>query len=137
MKYTFLLLGLVVSCGNPSTEPPLELALQLPMALRKDTPRYERFLKRASHLTLKVETKAGSKGEQTFPVEAWEHLFLGGIEFPQAPDDQMKVSVSLWDRNEQGQLRKDPALRGKGTAKAGEATLRIKLHLELSPKEYD
>jgi len=69
---------------------------------------------------------------QTFPVEAWSHISL-----PTFEGDAADVQIQIWDRNREGALRRDPVLNGKGHWKAGEKELRIKLRLELSPREYD
>lgn len=108
-------------------EPGVTLILQLPAPLGKGTGRHQRFLARASHLILKV-----GESETTFPVEAWEHLSLPSLE-----GVAQDISVRIWDRDREGRVRRDPALKGKAEWRAGDAEVRIKLHLELSPREYD
>jgi len=109
----------------------------MPAALAKDSQRYKRFLTRASHLVVSVKNKEGADQQQTFPAESWERLTLPNVEFPRSPEDRLEVRVEIWDRNREGRLRRDPALRGAGSLTAEHKSLRIKLRLDLSPREYD
>lgn len=126
MKPYLLLLLLLVSCGN-NNERQVELVLQLPAPLAKGTGRHKRFLARASHLVI----SAGSF-EQTYPVQAWDSLRVEALS-----GEDFDVEARVFDRDGEGRVRRDPALKGKTQIKKGEATARLKLHLELSPREYD
>jgi len=138
MKTHFVLLLLLVSCGNPSPAPVRgpELIVQMPAALAKDSQRYKRFLSRASHLALILKSKEMAEHTQVFPAESWEELQLP-LGFPGALEEPLEVRVEIWDRNREGRLRRDPALQGAGELKGETKSLRIKLRLNLSPREYD
>ena len=137
----FCSMQLVCFCGPKSENGPpsnLQIRLLLPEVLAKDSPRFQRFVRRALFLRMTVSS-GKDETVYVFAPEQWESIFLKPLVFGEA----IHFSTEVWDRKPNGIDRSYPVLEGKQSVTAKETTrgkpftVGIRLHLRVSEKEYD
>jgi hypothetical protein len=118
------------------------LHLKFPQAMSPSGKRFQEFLKRANYLEVKLKTKEGVSKTEKYSPDTWSNLQILGLDFPQRPNDELSIEVTVWDKSLENSPRNFPAFRGGNKLKAEQlsnnrsAEVWIKLAQQISPHDY-